>query len=351
MSYILDAIRKSESERRRGEIPDVLAVQTVPLPPQPRSSRGFPLIAAALVVCAATAGAVWWMREEPAPARTVADAAPESEATPRAGHGAKVGNGAPADAVPQAGLRQGTVAAEAPPLTAPPVLVSPPPGTAWALTPVPMAPTPPGVSAKSIAGAWAGEQGETGLSDDEVAVLLENEGVALGAPPRQPTKPRSAEGENRPATKAGQKQEPAWYAAARADLAAMASEERKSGGAAAQAPRAQDQTVALAPAPARAAPPQAAAPKATPVAAPSAAPSIDDLPPAVRNQVPPIELSIHLFASDPSARRVRVNNQSLREGDPVGPDLQVAAITRDGVVFRFKGTEFFLGAGESWQPR
>lgn len=353
MSYILDAIRKSESDRRRGQVPGVLAVQSVPAPPPPRASRWLVLAPMVVVAGAAAAGAIWWMHEPPSP-RSVADASPAPVVAPKATRGSTARDTTAADALPPAGLRPGGSVAgmpPAPPLTAPPVIVSPPPGTAWALTPVPMVTAPPGGAAHATSGAWAGDTGESGLTDDEIAVLLEGEGVPLDAPAQRREKPRPAASGDRPAAKAAQKQEPAWYASARADLAAIAAERRNAGSVEAPPPRSNEPSVALASpraASPRAASPGSAAPRG---AAVPSAPAIDDLPASIRAQVPPIALSIHMFADDPAARRVRINDQSLHEGDPVGPDLQVAAITRDGVVFRFKGTAFFLSANDNWQPR
>ncbi len=347
MSYILDAIRKSESDRRRGQVPGVLAVQSVPAPAPPRASRWLVLAPMVVVVGVAAAGAIWWMQETPPP-RAIAEASPAAAVAPSATRASKARDTTAADTLSPAGLRPGADAAgmpPAPPLTAPPVIVSPPPGTAWALTPVPMVATPPGSAARGTSGAWAGDRGESGLTDDEISVLLENEGVPLDAPPQRRDKPRPAISGDRPAAKAAQKQEPGWYASARADLAAIAAEQRNVGTATASRPRPSEPSVALA-APRSASPGSATSRGA---AAPSA-PAIGDLPASIRAQVPPITLSIYMFADDPAARRVRINDQSLHEGDPVTPDLQVAAITRDGVVLRFKGTAFFLSANDNWQP-
>lgn len=348
MSYILDAIRKSESDRRRGQVPGVLAVQSVPTPAPSRASRWLVFAPMAVVVGVAVAGAIWWMQETPPP-RAVADASEAAAVAPSANRGGKASDTTVADALPPAGLRRGGETASlppTPPLTAPPVIVSPPPGTAWALTPVPMVATPPAGAARGTSGAWAGDPGESGLTDDEIAVLLEGEGVPLNAPPQRREQPRPSVNGDRPAAKAAQKHEPAWYASARADLATIAAEQRSGGTAAVPPPRSNEPSAALV-SPRSA---SSGSAKSRSAAVPSA-PAIGDLPASIRAQVPPIALSIHMFADDPAARRVRINDQSLHEGDPVSPDLQVAAITRDGVVFRFKGNAFFLSANDNWQPR
>jgi general secretion pathway protein B len=71
MSVILEALRKSEAERRLGQAPDLLAPMPVLRVPAPRSRR--PLwIAGTCILVVAMASAWWWMRATsttpPAPA-------------------------------------------------------------------------------------------------------------------------------------------------------------------------------------------------------------------------------------------------------------------------------------------
>lgn len=74
MSYILDALKKSEQERQRGSVPDLLTVQAE-IVQSPR--RSFPwayLIAAAVLLNAGIA--VWWLLPAPAGRPEVPAAAP-----------------------------------------------------------------------------------------------------------------------------------------------------------------------------------------------------------------------------------------------------------------------------------
>lgn len=78
MSLILDALRKSEAERQRGQAPG-LFTPTAPLPARRRQVRYTPwLIAVAML---AIAGTMWWTRREPPPPVPPA-AAPAKVATP-----------------------------------------------------------------------------------------------------------------------------------------------------------------------------------------------------------------------------------------------------------------------------
>ena len=78
MSLILEALRKSEAERRRGQTPDV----AMELPPttasRPRTMTAWLLPALILAVLLVLAG--WWVRREPAnaPATATTEAADES---------------------------------------------------------------------------------------------------------------------------------------------------------------------------------------------------------------------------------------------------------------------------------
>lgn len=77
MSYILDALRKSEEARRRQQGPDLSLGESAPHPERGRSSRALPLLALALLVNGAVLG-IWLLRSgEPAPFT--------NESTPRTG--------------------------------------------------------------------------------------------------------------------------------------------------------------------------------------------------------------------------------------------------------------------------
>jgi len=63
----------------------------------------------------------------------------------------------------------------------------------------------------------------------------------------------------------------------------------------------------------------------------------DRLPLAKRSALPEIEISIHAYAENPSARMVRINGRMLREGQAVTDDLTVEEITTEGIVFDYMG--------------
>jgi len=135
--------------------------------------------------------------------------------------------------------------------------------------------------------------------------------------------------------------------------------------AAAPAPRAPPPPVATppsaaaplpAPAPVVApAPAPAPAPASTPAAAPSMAPAPTFAEPAEpdlptlsnigadeRAQLPPLRLSMHVYAEEPSQRFVILDGQRLGEGASPAPGLVLEQIRRDGLVLSVNGRRLLL---------
>lgn len=68
-----------------------------------------------------------------------------------------------------------------------------------------------------------------------------------------------------------------------------------------------------------------------------------DLPPSIRQEIPDIAISFHVYANKPADRRIMINNELLRQGDSLPPGLVVERITPDGVVIGYKGYRFQRG--------
>ncbi|HRK95379.1 MAG TPA: general secretion pathway protein GspB, partial [Rhodospirillales bacterium] len=79
--------------------------------------------------------------------------------------------------------------------------------------------------------------------------------------------------------------------------------------------------------------------------------ALRDLPPSVQRTLPGIAITLHRYAASPEARMIRVNGRVAQEGDPVGGDLTVAEITRNGVVFVIGGQRFYMDAFQTWQAK
>jgi general secretion pathway protein B len=154
MSYILDALRRADSERERGTIPGIHA-QPVPLLPdeEPAPARVAPWVwgASALGVIVVLIGAFVWalMRPDPAAGRGVAQAAPSL----------------PAPALPAPTL-------PAPPIPAAPSLAAPGPARVEPPLPAPAVPKPkvvPPLAAAASAPAAAARRAPAAGSAARVA--------------------------------------------------------------------------------------------------------------------------------------------------------------------------------------
>jgi len=87
-------------------------------------------------------------------------------------------------------------------------------------------------------------------------------------------------------------------------------------------------------------PPATPATPATPTtpSEPAATPifALADLPPAVRNQLPALQLAGLTYSSNPAHRMVIVNGQVLHEGDTAAPELVLERIEAQRTVWRFQ---------------
>jgi len=75
----------------------------------------------------------------------------------------------------------------------------------------------------------------------------------------------------------------------------------------------------------------------------AAAPSIpllSQLPVAVQESLPPIDVSGHIYDARPAARMVFINGNIHREGDMIAANLQLLGITPNGVELSFRNTSF-----------
>lgn len=93
-----------------------------------------------------------------------------------------------------------------------------------------------------------------------------------------------------------------------------------------------------------AAPPPASTPVSTPASVPAVPaparardmPRIAELSPGMRQRLPPMKLSLHMWNEDPARRFAVVDGQRRIEGDRVG-EATLAAIDREGLVLELDG--------------
>jgi general secretion pathway protein B len=101
------------------------------------------------------------------------------------------------------------------------------------------------------------------------------------------------------------------------------------------------------PAPAATAPVAADAPGATagtavPAAPAEALPGLRDLSADERAALPPLKLSMHVFADEPAGRFVLIDGRRYTEGMAIAQGLVLHEIRRDGVVLELHGRRFLL---------
>ena len=74
-----------------------------------------------------------------------------------------------------------------------------------------------------------------------------------------------------------------------------------------------------------------------------------ELPAAIKQQLPAIVISGHVYSSNPLQRSIVINNNFMEEGEYVIDELRLHEITPDGAIFDFRETRFHHGVVSSWQ--
>ena len=239
MSYILDALRKSESERNQGRVPDL--GQQVQLIHKPRP-RGIPVMAwvgLGLVLNAVVVALVFW------PGWSL---------------------------VPE----QGTKTAEAPAVVAEPVENAPVAETP-PQAPVAPEPQPPAMAESPVAASGEGATTAPEITPEKPTVIVPS-WKSSGAPGPVPAPDAGFAGEGR-------------------------------------------------------------------------VPHLVEMPMSFQRRIPTLIFSSHVYASDPAARRVMINDNYLRPGERFAGIL-VEQITVDGVVLSLDGQRFRVGVVRNWiSPR
>lgn len=72
-------------------------------------------------------------------------------------------------------------------------------------------------------------------------------------------------------------------------------------------------------------------------------PDFRQIPASLRNTIPKISLSFLVYSDKPSERRVTINGKVLREGDEVSEGLKLEQITQEGAVLSYRGFQFHKG--------
>jgi hypothetical protein len=72
----------------------------------------------------------------------------------------------------------------------------------------------------------------------------------------------------------------------------------------------------------------------------SVIPELSELPAHVREELPRITVSGHIYSNSPGARIATINGRIVREGELLARDLTVDEITVSGIIFRYKEQRF-----------
>ncbi|HID36148.1 MAG TPA: hypothetical protein EYP39_02030 [Ghiorsea sp.] len=79
-------------------------------------------------------------------------------------------------------------------------------------------------------------------------------------------------------------------------------------------------------------------------------PNIMALHSEIRNQLPPIAISAHVYSQSTNKRMVIINNQVKHEQQYIAEHLQLTRITQHGIQLQYKDTAFTMKVKDQWPP-
>ncbi|MDW8480037.1 MAG: general secretion pathway protein GspB [Xanthomonadales bacterium] len=91
--------------------------------------------------------------------------------------------------------------------------------------------------------------------------------------------------------------------------------------------------------------PEPPTPGATATTVAEGPPWLEELPYALRRQLPPLRVSMVVAAADPAARFVLAQGERRREGEELAPGVRVVEIGGEALLLEFRGQRF------RWRPR
>ena len=95
-------------------------------------------------------------------------------------------------------------------------------------------------------------------------------------------------------------------------------------------------------------PPKAPATTTPDIARNYEAVAVEDLPLDIQMRLPAIEVTTHIYASDPELRMVKIDGIPRYEGDILATDFRLLKITETGVAMEFEGYAYSLDVIEDW---
>lgn len=77
--------------------------------------------------------------------------------------------------------------------------------------------------------------------------------------------------------------------------------------------------------------------------------AFSELPDNIRNEIPPLTFSFHVYSEKvPANRSIIINKRLSKEGDNIERHLKLIEITQEGVVLQWRQRKFFINVVENW---
>jgi len=71
--------------------------------------------------------------------------------------------------------------------------------------------------------------------------------------------------------------------------------------------------------------------------------TMGELPPSIRQELPSMQVSLHLYSTRPKNSFVSINSRMLQEGEDLAPGIRLEQITPEGMIFSYRGYRFRHG--------
>lgn len=75
---------------------------------------------------------------------------------------------------------------------------------------------------------------------------------------------------------------------------------------------------------------------------------INELPDSVRNNLPAMTFSFHVYSENPAQRTIIINDRRMREGEEISSGLRLQLITQDGVILQFEQHRIHISVLTGW---
>ena len=68
--------------------------------------------------------------------------------------------------------------------------------------------------------------------------------------------------------------------------------------------------------------------------------TLNDLPVSIRQKLPAFNITLAMYSDDPASRMVRINGQTIREGQNLSPEIKLEKIAQNGVILNYRDFRF-----------